>query len=44
MIDKPLENLTKVKREKTQNSKTRNEKGRLTTSTKRYPRNHQELL
>jgi hypothetical protein len=33
-IDKPLANLTKMKREKTQISKTRNVKGEITTNTK----------
>jgi hypothetical protein len=32
--DKPLENLTKMKREKTQNNKTRNENVAITTNTK----------
>jgi hypothetical protein len=32
--DKPLENLTKMKREKTQISKIRNKKGKLTASIK----------
>jgi hypothetical protein len=33
-IDKPLANLTKSRREKTQISKIRNEKGEITTNTK----------
>jgi hypothetical protein len=33
-IDKPLTNLTKVWREKTQINKIRNEKGEITTNTK----------
>jgi hypothetical protein len=33
-IDKPLANLTKMRREKTQISKIRNEKGAITTNTK----------
>jgi hypothetical protein len=34
-IDKPLANLTKMKREKTQINKIRNEKGTITTNTKK---------
>jgi hypothetical protein len=34
MIEKPLANLTKVRRKKTQINKTRNEKGEITTNTK----------
>jgi hypothetical protein len=33
-IDKPLENLTKMMRKKTQISKIRNEKGEITTNAK----------
>jgi 5'-3' exonuclease len=33
-VDKPLANLTKMKREKIQISKTRNKKGEITTNTK----------
>jgi hypothetical protein len=33
-IDKPLPNLTKMRREKTQNSKTRNAKGKIKTNSK----------
>jgi lipopolysaccharide biosynthesis regulator YciM len=33
-IEKPLTNLTKMRREKTQNSKVRNEKGEITMNTK----------
>jgi hypothetical protein len=33
-IDKPLANLTKMRMEKTQIIKTRNEKGEITTNTK----------
>jgi hypothetical protein len=33
-IEKPLANLTKVRREKTQISKIRSEKGEITTNTK----------
>jgi hypothetical protein len=33
-IDKPLANLTKMRKEKTQISKIRNEKGKITTNTK----------
>jgi hypothetical protein len=33
-IDKPLANLTKMRREKTQINKIRNEKGKITTNTK----------
>jgi hypothetical protein len=33
-IDKPLANLTKMRREKIQNSKIRNSKGKITTKTK----------
>jgi hypothetical protein len=32
--DKPLANLTKMRREKTQISKIRNKKGEITTNTK----------
>jgi hypothetical protein len=32
-IDRPLENLTKIRREKTQISKIRNSKGEITTNT-----------
>jgi hypothetical protein len=32
-IDRPLANLTKMRREKTQNSKIRNTKGEITTNT-----------
>jgi hypothetical protein len=35
-IDKPLTNLTKVKREKTQISKIRNENGEAITHTKEF--------
>jgi GTP-binding protein EngB required for normal cell division len=34
-IDKPLANLTKMRREKTQISKIRNKNGEITTSTKK---------
>jgi hypothetical protein len=34
MIDNPLANLNKMRREKTQISKIRNEKGEITTNTK----------
>jgi hypothetical protein len=34
MTDKPLANLTKMRREKTQISKIRNEKGEIITNTK----------
>jgi hypothetical protein len=34
MIDKPLINLTKIRREKTQISKIRKEEGEITTNTK----------
>jgi hypothetical protein len=34
MIDRPLANLTKMRREKTQINKIRNEKGEITTNTK----------
>jgi hypothetical protein len=33
-IDKPLANLTEMRREKIQISKIRNEKGKITTNTK----------
>jgi hypothetical protein len=33
LIDKPLANLTKMRREKTQISKIRNKKGEITTNT-----------
>jgi hypothetical protein len=33
-INKPLTNVTKMRREKTQISKIRNEKGEITTNTK----------
>jgi hypothetical protein len=33
-IDKPLANLTKMRREKTQINKIKNEKGEITTNTK----------
>jgi hypothetical protein len=33
-IDKPLANLTKMRREKTQISKIRNKKGKITTNSK----------
>jgi hypothetical protein len=33
-IDKPMANLTKMRREKTQISKIRNEKGAITANTK----------
>jgi hypothetical protein len=33
-IDKPLANLTKIRREKTQISKTRNKKGEIATNIK----------
>jgi hypothetical protein len=32
-IDRPLANLTKMRREKTQTSKIRNSKGKITTNT-----------
>jgi hypothetical protein len=34
LIDKPLANLTKIRKEKTQINKIRNEKGETTTNTK----------
>jgi hypothetical protein len=43
-IDKPLANLTKMRKEKTQISKIRNEKGEITTNTKKNPGNYQRLL
>jgi hypothetical protein len=41
-IDRPLANLTKMRREKTQISKIRNAKGEITTPQK--SKNHQRLL
>jgi hypothetical protein len=43
-IDKLLANLTKMRREKTQISKFRNEKGAITTNTKEIIRNYFENL
>jgi hypothetical protein len=43
-IDKPLANLTKRRKEKTQLSKIRNEKERITTKTKEIIRDHFENL
>jgi hypothetical protein len=43
-IDKPLANLTKMRREKTQTCKIRNEKGEITTNTKEIQGNTQRLL
>jgi hypothetical protein len=43
-IDKPLTNLTKMRREKTKISKIRNKKGKITTNAKEIQGNHQELL
>jgi hypothetical protein len=34
VIEKPLDNMTKMRREKTQIRKIRNEKGEITTNTK----------
>jgi hypothetical protein len=42
-IDRPLANLTKMRREKTQISKIRNAKEKITTNTM-DPGNHQRLL
>jgi hypothetical protein len=39
-IDKPLVNLTKMRREKTQNNKIRNKKGETTRKHQQNPRNH----
>jgi hypothetical protein len=41
--DRPLANLTKMRREKTLISKIRNAKGEITRNT-RYPGKHQRLL
>ena len=43
-IDKPLARLIKKKREKTQISKIRNEKGAVTTDTARNTKDHERLL
>jgi hypothetical protein len=42
-IDRPLANLTKMRREKTLISKIRNAKGEITTNTMEN-RNHQRIL
>jgi hypothetical protein len=43
-IDRPLANLTKMRREKTQISKIRNVKGEITTNTKEIIRDYFENL
>jgi hypothetical protein len=43
-IDKPLANLTKMRREKTQISKIRHEKGEITTNTKEIIRDYFENI
>jgi hypothetical protein len=43
-IDRPLTNLTKMRREKTQISKIRNTKGEITTNTKEIIRDYFENL
>jgi hypothetical protein len=43
-IERPLSNLTKMRREKTQISRIRNAKGKITTNSHGSPGNHQRLL
>jgi hypothetical protein len=43
-IDKPLENLTKMRKAKTQISKIRNRKEAITTKHQGNPGNHQGLI
>ena len=43
-MDKPLARLTKNKRERTQISKIRNERGEITTDTAKIQKNHANIL
>jgi hypothetical protein len=43
-IDRPMGNLTKLRREKTQINKIRNAKGKVTKNTTEIQSNHQRLL
>jgi hypothetical protein len=43
-IDKPLENLTEVRREKTQISKIRNEKLKITTNSRKFRESSETTL
>jgi hypothetical protein len=43
-IDKPLENLTEMRREKTQISKIRNEKLKITTNSRKFRESSETTL
>jgi hypothetical protein len=43
-MDRPLENLTKMRREKTQISKIRNAKGEITTNTTEIQENIRDYI